>query len=76
MVKITISVHPNGLGPKEAGKAWYSRHIKASISNKPTLLVVAWIFILEGRVPEEEAEDEVEGDPEGGEDHGGQEATK
>ena len=32
--------------------------------------------IMERRVPEEEAEDEVEGDPEGGEDHGGQEATK
>ena len=76
MVKTTTSVHPNGFGPKEAGKAWYSRHIKASISNKPTLLVVAWIFILERRVPEEEAEDEVEGDPEGGEDNGRQEATK
>ena len=76
MVKTTISVHPNGLGPKEAGKAWYSRHIKASISNKPTLLVVAWIFILEGRVPEEEAEDEAGRHPEGSEDHGGQEAPK
>ena len=48
MVKTTISVHPNGLGPKEAGKAWYSRHIKASISNKPTLLVVAWILFWKG----------------------------
>ena len=76
MVKTTISVHPNGLGPKEAGKAWYSRHIKASISNKPILLVVAWIFILEGRVPEEEAEDEAGRHPEGSEDHGGQEAQK
>ena len=76
MVKTTISVHPNGLGPKEVGKAWYSRHIKASISNKPTLLVVAWIFILEGRVPEEEAEDEAGRHPEGSEDHGGQEAQK
>ena len=76
MVKTTISVHPNGLRPKEAGKAWYSRHIKASISNKPALLVVAWIFILEGRVPEEEAEDEVGRHPEGSEDHGRQEAKK
>ena len=76
MVKTTISVHPNGLGPKEAGKAWYSRHIEASISNKPILLVVAWIFSLEGRVPEEEAEDEVGRHPEGSEDHGGQEAQK
>ena len=76
MVKTTISVHPNGLGPKEAGKAWYSRHIKASISNKPTLLVVAWTFILEGRVHEEEAEDEAERDPDGSEDNGGQETTK
>ena len=76
MVKTTISVHPNGLGPKEAGKAWYSRHITASISNKPILLVVAWIFILEGRVPEEEAEDEAGRHPEGSEDHGGQEAQK
>ena len=74
MVKTTISVHPNGLGPKGAGKAWYSRHIQASISNKPTLLVVA--FILEGRVPEEEAEDEVGRHPEGSGDHGGQEAQK
>ena len=24
MVKVTIVVHPSGLGPKEAGKAWYS----------------------------------------------------
>ena len=76
MVKTTISVHPNGLGPKEAGKAWYSRHIKASISNKPIYFVVAWIFILEGRVPEEEAEDEGGRHPEGSEDHGGQEAQK
>ena len=75
-MKTTISVHPNGLGPKEAGKAWYSRRIKASISNKPTLLVVAGSFSLEGRVLEEEAEDEVGRHPEGSEDHGGQEAQK
>ena len=25
MVKMTIVVHPRGLGPKEAGKAWYLR---------------------------------------------------
>ena len=24
MVKVTVVVHPKGLGPKEAGKAWYS----------------------------------------------------
>ena len=24
MVKLTVVVHPKGLGPKEAGKAWYS----------------------------------------------------
>ena len=24
MVKVTMVVHPRGLGPKEAGKAWYS----------------------------------------------------
>ena len=48
MVKVAMAVHSNGLGLKEAGKAWYSRHIIASISNKPILLDVAWIFILEG----------------------------
>ena len=25
MVKVTVTVHPKGLGPKEAAKAWYMR---------------------------------------------------
>ena len=25
MTKVTVVVHPQGLSPKEAGKAWYSR---------------------------------------------------
>ena len=25
MVKVTVTVHPKGLGPKEAAKAWYLR---------------------------------------------------
>ena len=24
MVKVAMAVHPNGLGPKESAKAWYS----------------------------------------------------
>ena len=27
-MKVTVTVHINGLGPKEAGKAWYSNNCR------------------------------------------------
>ena len=33
MVMVKVSVHPAGLGPREAGKAWYSNYFMTHISN-------------------------------------------
>ena len=39
-----MAVHPNGLGPKEAGKAWYScDNIRAT---NPTIILLLLVFLL------------------------------
>ena len=35
MVKVVVVVHPQGLGPKEAGKAWYSLDHDAQKTKSP-----------------------------------------
>lgn len=39
MVVVKVIVHPNGLGPKEAGKAWYSALL-------PTMLLYVYSHFI------------------------------
>ena len=90
MVVVRVVVHPQGLGPKEAGKAWYSAAAilkpkqRTSSSNDviSISIFIFALFCLHGpvnmipRVFEEEAEAEMESDPRHGEERPRQKARK
>ena len=83
-------VHPQGLDPKEAGKAWYSaaailKPKQRTSSSNDVISISIFMFalfcwhgpvILMPKVLEEEAEAEMESDPRHGEERPRQKARK
>ena len=82
MVVVKVSVHPQGLSPTEAAKAWYSRHLHSMVAffllrgwgwvgmifarGKLIWGKVGGALVLKSKVHESGAEDEVAPGPEEG----------
>ena len=46
MVKVAMAVHPNGLGPKESGKAWYSYFLDNNCRSANQIIILLLLVFL------------------------------